>query len=169
MKYILFAGFMMTVSFSSFAQDVVTTSDITLTKALSIAQLAANDCVAKGFPVAVAVTDSAGNLKAAIRTEGAGSFTVEAAQKKAFTSASTKTKTSDLAARQNNPGAQNLNELPGWLLLAGGVPVQIEGATVGAIGVSGAPSGNIDEDCAEAGLGAEDDVQPTTRKPTVRF
>ena len=40
------------------------------------------------------------------------------------------------------------------MVLAGGVPVQVAGALVGAVGVSGAPGGALDEACARAGVEA---------------
>jgi len=40
------------------------------------------------------------------------------------------------------------------LMLGGGVLVEAAGSTVGAVGVSGAPSGEQDDACARAGLAA---------------
>lgn len=37
---------------------------------------------------------------------------------------------------------------------AGGVPIQVGGSLIGAVGVSGAPSGEVDEQCAQAGVDA---------------
>ncbi len=37
-------------------------------------------------------------------------------------------------------------------MLAGGVPVKAGSETIGAIGVGGAPGGNLDEACANAAL-----------------
>ena len=37
---------------------------------------------------------------------------------------------------------------------AGGVPIQAGGRMLGGVGVSGAPSGETDEACAEAGVEA---------------
>jgi uncharacterized protein GlcG (DUF336 family) len=35
---------------------------------------------------------------------------------------------------------------------AGGLPIQAGGQLLGAVGVSGAPSGKTDEECAQAGM-----------------
>ena len=43
---------------------------------------------------------------------------------------------------------------PGIIMSAGGVPIQVGGSLVGAVGVSGAPSGETDEQCAQAGVDA---------------
>ena len=69
--------------------------------------------------------------------------------------ASAKSNTGAMAeVAANNAGARNLVYIPGFLLLAGGVPVKAGDEVVGAIGVGGAPGGNLDEECANAGLQA---------------
>jgi uncharacterized protein GlcG (DUF336 family) len=40
------------------------------------------------------------------------------------------------------------------LMLGGGLPIEIGGEVVGAIGVGGAPGTHLDDACAEAGLDA---------------
>jgi uncharacterized protein GlcG (DUF336 family) len=40
----------------------------------------------------------------------------------------------------------------GTVMLAGGVSIKVGTETIGAIGVSGAPGGNKDEVCANAGI-----------------
>jgi uncharacterized protein GlcG (DUF336 family) len=47
-----------------------------------------------------------------------------------------------------NEAARNLVHIPGFLLLGGGVPVKAGDEVIGAVGVGGAPSGAIDEECA---------------------
>ena len=53
---------------------------------------------------------------------------------------------------QKNPGAANLVHIPGFLLLGGGVPIKAGNDVIGAVGVGGAPAGNLDEQCAMAAL-----------------
>jgi uncharacterized protein GlcG (DUF336 family) len=36
----------------------------------------------------------------------------------------------------------------------GGLPIQVAGTMLGAVGVSGAPSGETDAECAQAGIDA---------------
>lgn len=153
MKKILLLGTLLTSSAFANGDSFVLIKDISLTKAQSIAQKAATHCAGLGYQVAVTVVDSAGNTKAVVRMDGAGPHTLDASRRKAFTSASAKNKTSTLLlASQSNPGAQNLGEIEGFLLLGGGVPIQASGSTIGAVGVGGAPSGNIDEACAQFGI-----------------
>jgi uncharacterized protein GlcG (DUF336 family) len=57
--------------------------------------------------------------------------------------------------RKNRPDMIDApNLLDGVMVLAGGVPVQVAGSLVGAVGVSGAPGGDLDEACARAGVKA---------------
>ena len=63
--------------------------------------------------------------------------------------------TTSAQLRRNRPDMVNeLNLLDGVMVLAGGVPVQAAGSLVGAVGVSGAPGGDLDEACARAGAEA---------------
>ncbi len=53
-----------------------------------------------------------------------------------------------------------MGKTPGLVFSAGGLPIQAGGAIIGGIGISGAPSGETDEKCAQAGLDAiQDDLE----------
>ncbi|MES2945311.1 MAG: heme-binding protein, partial [Pseudomonadota bacterium] len=79
--------------------------------------------------------------------------TLGASQQKAFTSASAKNNTlAIMEIAQKNPAAANLVYIPGYLLLGGGVPVKVGNEVIGAVGVGGAPAGNLDEQCAIAAI-----------------
>lgn len=147
-QIILLSGIL--ISFSAYSKDIA------LEKAQKIAEEALNHCTSLGYMVAVTVVDTAGNTKVVMRADGAGPHTIDASRRKAYTSASAKNKTSDmLLVSQTNPLARNLGEIDGFLLLGGGVPVTDNGEMVGAIGVGGAPSGTIDETCAQAGIDSD--------------
>jgi uncharacterized protein GlcG (DUF336 family) len=52
-----------------------------------------------------------------------------------------------------------VRHVDGALMAGGGVPIEAAGSIVGGIGISGAPSGKLDDDCARAGIAAiEDDI-----------
>ena len=53
---------------------------------------------------------------------------------------------------QKNLPAANLVYIPGFLLLGGGVPIKVGNEVIGAVGVGGAPGGNLDEQCAMVAL-----------------
>ncbi|WP_369149608.1 heme-binding protein [Streptomyces sp. R44] len=102
--------------------------------------------------VSVAVVDRNGNTLVTLRGDGAGPQSYESAQKKAYTAVSWNAPTSELAKRLTN--APTLRDIPGTLFLAGGAPVTAKGAPIAGIGVAGAPSGDLDEKFAQAGVAA---------------
>lgn len=102
----------------------------------------------------VAVVDRNGNTIVTLRGDGAGPQSYESAQRKAYTAVSWNAPTSVLAGRLAQ--APNLKDIPGTLFLGGGTPVQAKGAPVAGIGVAGAPSGDLDEKFAKAGVDALD-------------
>ncbi|MEV5982032.1 heme-binding protein [Streptomyces sp. NPDC052114] len=102
--------------------------------------------------VSVAVVDRNGNTIVTLRGDGAGPQSYESAEKKAFTAVSWNAPTSELTKRLEQ--APTLKDIPGTLFLAGGAPVTAKGAPVAGIGVAGAPSGDLDEKFAQAGVAA---------------
>ena len=104
---------------------VLTESNISTADAQKLATASVAACQAKGYNVSAAVVDRAGVLKAFVRADNAGPHTVEASRAKAFTSVSAKSPTLAMMENaQKNPGAANLTDIPGFLLLGGGVPVK---------------------------------------------
>jgi len=135
------------------AQAVRSERTISLELATQVAAGTVAACAAQGHAVAATVVDRAGVVKAVQRADNAGPHTLGSAERKAWTAASTKTPTlAMMEGAQKNPAAANLVHLPGFLLLGGGVPIKVGNETIGAVGVGGAPSGQIDEQCALAAL-----------------
>ncbi|MCX5200404.1 heme-binding protein [Streptomyces sp. NBC_00237] len=102
--------------------------------------------------VSVAVVDRNGNTIVTLRGDGAGPQSPESAVKKGYTAVSWNAPTSELVKRLAQ--APNLKDIPGTLFLGGGAPVQAKGAPIAGIGVAGAPSGDLDEKFAQAGVAA---------------
>ena len=135
------------------AQAIRTERVMSLELAQQIASATVAACSANGYAVTAAVVDRAGQLRALQRADGAGPHTLGAAQAKAFTSASARNNTlAMMEGAQKNPAAANLVNIPGFLLLGGGVPVRAGNEVLGAVGVGGAPGGHLDEQCAVAAL-----------------
>ena len=135
------------------AQAVRTEKNMSLDLANQIAAHTVAACTAGGYAVTATVVDRAGTVRAVQRADNAGPHTLEASRLKAYTSASAKNTTlAIMEASQKNPGAANLGSIPGYLLLGGGVPVKVGNEVIGAVGVGGAPAGNLDEQCAMAAL-----------------
>ena len=126
---------------------------VTVEVALTAAQAALAECRKRGATVAVAVVDRSGVPLAVLRDPLAGMHTPDTAVRKAWTAASFRSATTDLiaATAPNGPNA-GLRHLPGVAVIGGGLMLQSAGSLVGAIGVSGAPSGELDDVCARAGI-----------------
>lgn len=103
----------------------------------------------EGYPIALAVVDSAGYLVSYQSTDGATGNTGVTAQLKAKTAAKFRRPTSELYERVN----KQVNRAPEWMgyfPIPGGFPVVVQGEVVGAIGAGAAGlSGGRDEDCAQ--------------------
>lgn len=125
-----------------------------LSMATKAVQTALEACKKDGYRVSVSIVDRAGVLRAMGRADGAGSHTVESSRKKAYTAASLRRPTTELAELiAKVPTLQALREMnPEILILGGGLPIEISGEVVGGIGVGGAPGAHLDDACAQAGL-----------------
>ena len=135
------------------AQAVRTEKNMSLELANQLASASVAACAANGYAVSATVVDRAGTVRAVQRADNAGPHTLAASQQKAFTSASAKNTTlAMMEGSQKNPAAANLVYIPGYLLLGGGVPVKVGNEVIGAVGVGGAPGGNLDEQCAMAAI-----------------
>ncbi len=127
---------------------------LTTEAALDLAQATMTACRERGFQIAVAVVDRAGLVQVVLKDRYAGIHTVDTATRKAWTAASFKTNTLDLSAVAADDGEMwALRLVTNALPLGGGIFIENgEGALLGAVGVSGAPGGEIDHECAAAGL-----------------
>jgi uncharacterized protein GlcG (DUF336 family) len=137
----------------SAAQEVVTEKALSLDLAHTIAQGAVEKCRADGYHVSVTVLDRDGLVKASFRDDGSGPHTIVTSRRKAFTSVTFRQPSADWAKRVlTDPAVAGLKDTEGTIALGGGVPIKAGNEVIGAIGVSGAPGGEKDEACANAGI-----------------
>ena len=136
-------------------ESLVTYKSLAPGTALELAQAALTDCQKRGYQVATAVVDRFGVVQVILRDRFAGPHTPATASGKAWTAATFRNSTSSLLAI-SQPGMTQagIRNLPGVVIIGGGLTVETGGSLVGAIGVSGAPGGDADEACARAGIGA---------------
>ncbi len=135
------------------AQAVRSAKNMSLELANQIAAAAVTACQATGYAVVATVVDRAGSTRVVQRADNAGPHSLGSALQKAYTSASAKNTTQAMMeGSQKNPAAANLGAIPGFLLLGGGVPVKVGNEVIGAVGIAGAPSGHLDEQCAMVAL-----------------
>jgi len=132
------------------AQSVVKHS---LSSAAAKKAVAACEALAlrNGWTETIAVVDEAGNQLNFLKMDGAALNTIDFALGKARTALRVQAPSTDLLDRL----AKGQSQVLAWGLLPGkgGLPIQVGGETIGAIGVSGSGS-DSDELCARAGVEA---------------
>lgn len=153
---LMFAGPVVAAEKATYSVTMLTTET-----AVKAAQAALAKCRKDGFQVGVAVVDRAGTVQVVLRDRYAGAHTVDMAIGKAWTAASFKQSTTSLAV-ETQPGKpmSGIRQLPRVIVAGGGLPVEAAGNLLGAIAVSGAPGGEADDSCAQAGIKAiADDIE----------
>jgi uncharacterized protein GlcG (DUF336 family) len=119
-----------------------------LTAAKNIADRVEAESVTQKVPVAVTVIDSNGNVVLTHRMTGAPAFSLELAERKAYTSALVGMRTADLVPLVQ-PGADlyPLLAVSGgrYSAMGGGVPLTDEDHVIAGVGVSG---GTTEQDIA---------------------
>ena len=103
--------------------------------------------------VVIAVVDEGGHAIALVRMDGAQWSSIETAVAKARAATAWKRPTRLLEESINNGRTAFLSISQGMGLLQGGVPIEVDGAVVGAVGVSGVKASD-DEVIALAGVNA---------------
>ena len=150
------AAVMAVVSSGAMADELPKESVLPLSLANKAVQAAVESCRKDGYRVSVSIVDRVGILRAMNRADGAGPHTIDSSRKKAYTAASLRRPTTELAELINKmPALQALRDMnDNILMLGGGLPIDIGGEVVGGIGVGGAPGAQLDDACAQAGLDA---------------
>jgi len=133
------------------AQAPQTEHNVSMAMAMAIMQATLDQCTKDGKKVSVVIIDKGGNVAASIRGDGTGPHTMETARLKAYT-ARTRGITSLEFRKTTATETIHFRLIPGTIALGGGVPIKIGAETIGGIGVSGSPTEEQDEICANAGI-----------------
>ena len=141
---------------STAAAELPSAPYLPLEMAMKAANQAVLRCQADGYNVSVAVVARSGETQVLLRMDNAGPHTVGSSTGKAFTSASMGRATLGLSGfLKDHRELDGLRDMDSRLvILGGGLPVKFDGRVVAGIGVGGAPGGDKDEKCAQAGLDA---------------
>jgi len=156
-RFVFLSVFALTLGLSAVsvnAQGLPVEKVLPLSVASEAALAALSSCERQGYRVSVAIVDRSGRVRSLIRGDGAGPHTLDSSRRKAYTAASLGRPTGDMAnmitGNPANEGLRDMNE--DILILAGGLPIRAGEEVVGGIGVGGAPGGEKDAACAQAGL-----------------
>jgi uncharacterized protein GlcG (DUF336 family) len=131
-------------------QELLTQKVMSLDMAQAIAQGALATCRTDGFRVSISVIDGSGVLKAFMRDDGAGLGSVDVSRRKAYTALIFRRTSAETAKIWASTMPVPIIE--GTVALSGGVPIKAGIDVVGAIGISGAPDGDKETACANAGI-----------------
>jgi len=124
--------------------------------AAAAAAAAVREAERLGVRINCAVVDRGGHPAAFLRMPGAPFHSIDIAADKAYTAVSFGMPTSawgDLVQGFSAMAREGLGKQPRLAMFGGGVPIELEGELIGAIGVSGASEAQ-DEQCALAGIAA---------------
>jgi uncharacterized protein GlcG (DUF336 family) len=141
------------------AQGVITTQKLSAALANELVGESVANCASKGYKVVAVVVDLDGVRQALLRGDGAPIHSMDNAYYKAYTVASMgparkEETTKQIADRlaKAPPSGVPYTPLPNIAFAQGAVAIMHNGNYIGALGVSGAPGGNFDEECARAAL-----------------
>jgi uncharacterized protein GlcG (DUF336 family) len=141
------------------AQGLVTTQKLSAALANELVGESVAECKKNGHAVVAVVVDLDGVRQAVLRGDGAPIHSTDNAFYKAYTSASLtlarkEDGTKTVAERMAKAPATTVPQfaLPNVTYAVGGVAIKVGDVIIGGLGVSGAPGGQLDEDCAMAAL-----------------
>jgi uncharacterized protein GlcG (DUF336 family) len=141
------------------AQGLVTMQKLSAPLANELVGETVANCAQKRYTVTAVVVDLDGVRQALLRGNGAPIHTLDNAFYKAYSAASLtlarkEDSTKAVADRmsKNPPTTVPQTPLPNVTYAVGGVTIMAGGVAIGAIGVSGAPGGQFDDECACAAL-----------------
>lgn len=135
--------------------DVVPMSSLSLSAAQRVADAAVAAARASGVAACVAVSDPSGEPIVTVRMDGEPRLSAGVARNKAYTVASFNGMPTHVwwPAIADDPAlVHGLTHTPQLVIFGGGVPIRIDGALVGAVGVSG---GSAEQDRAIAEAAAQ--------------
>ena len=159
----LFTALLLGAAVDTFAQaaapGLVMTHKLSAALANELVGESVKACAQKGYTVTAVVVDLDGVRQAVLRGDGAPIHTLDNAFYKAYSSASLtlarkENSTKEVADRMGKNRATTVPQtpLPNLTYAVGGVTIKAGETAIGGIGVSGAPGGEFDEECARAAL-----------------
>jgi uncharacterized protein GlcG (DUF336 family) len=136
---------------SAIANDAFSVKNVGLELATDLAKEAVNECRKQGYQVSAVVVDRNGLVRVAMRDDLAPRFTLQISEEKANLAVMAGTSSGDFRNRRDDI-RREMNHVDGIIVMEGGLEIIAGGNRLGAIGVSGAPGGDIDQACAQKAL-----------------
>src|SRR6266852_4491190 len=143
----------------AWAQGLITMQKLSAPLANELVGETVATCAQKGYAVTAVVVDLDGVRQALLRGNGAPIHTLDNAFYKAYSAASLtlgrkEDSTRAVAERMAKNPATTVprTPLPNVTYAVGGVAIMAGGKTIAGIGVSGAPGGQFDDECARTAI-----------------
>lgn len=133
------------------APGLLTQHSIATDAALELATTTLAQCRAQGFHISVTVLNRHARPVVVLVDDDANPHTRENSERKAYTAFTTRGPSGEVG-RRPQPGQAAFLLLGGVTAAEGGLPILAGKELVGAVGVSGAPGGEKDTACAQAGI-----------------
>src|SRR5579864_8681270 len=140
------------VAVSTMATDLPSKKYLNLAAIKTMVAAAEAEAKTRNVEVTICVVDESGNLLFLQKADGASINTIQFAQKKARHAAFYQSPSKD-GADALKKGNLDVLAFPDFFPNQGGLPIKVDGQTIGAISASGAKS-EIDEAIAQAGIDA---------------
>ena len=144
---------------AAYGQGLITTQKLSAALANELVGESVAQCARNGYKVVAVVVDLDGVRQALLRGDGAPIHSMDNAYYKAYTIASLglsrkEETTKAIADRmaKNPPSNVPQTPLPNVTYAQGAIAIMAGGNTIGGLGVSGAPGGQFDEECARAAM-----------------
>ncbi|MCW5977265.1 MAG: heme-binding protein [Bryobacteraceae bacterium] len=134
------------------AVDLPTKRWLNLAAIKKLASAAEAEAQKRNVQVTLCIVDESGNLLFLQKADGAGLNTIQFAQRKAR-HAALYGRPSHAAAEQLKGGNMQVLAFPDAFPNQGGLPIKVDGQTIGAMAASGAPS-EVDEAIVQAAIDA---------------
>jgi len=152
-SYLVTACAAAALSASASAQGLITEQRLSAALVNEALGAAVAACAASGYRVTAVILDMDGVRQGMLRGDGAGIHTADSSFMKAYTSVTYRADTLELEKNLKN-GQMSLlqTKLPNIAVAGGALSIKVNGVAIGAIGVGGAPGGDKDAACAQAGL-----------------
>ena len=130
--------------------------NISLQQAITVVKAAIAECGKDGSVISITVLDRDGEVRFAVRANGANPHNFELSRRKAYTAKTFRSPSANFAGKSApDKDLYGQRELKEVIPLGGGMPIMIGQVAIGAVGISGAKGGQpAEEACAKAGIAA---------------
>ena len=133
------------------APGLISERSISANAAMELATTALEKCRADGYKVTITVLNRHARTSVVVSDDGVNPHTIENSMRKAYTAFTTRNPSVEMAKR-TQPGLAGFMQLEKITTVEGGLPIFSGKELIGAVGISGAPGGEKDSACAQAGI-----------------